>query len=244
MYRLENFCSDYVSEQFSLLQIMVFIHYELCDAADYIVSTAEFQCLQNNEGVNDMRRKAASSCMKRFPNVLHIIENIICLLKGDCALYDGVFPTSGNGHENSITLLLSLAGCLRQQDHYDYNHVLFDPVETHEGQPEELRGSYLLYQGNSLFINFNWLKEQTLDLDYYNNHTGNHQQIHMPPMSILMIAGNLKHAGSPNTSTETVRKFFLYLDPCAGCRMRGLFGDSNDNYIHFDAYHRSLKNSM
>lgn len=241
IYRIEQFSNEYTSQEFSVLQIMVYMYYELSDAADHIEATAEFKALANNHGVNDMQRRAASACIKGFPRVLHILQNFISLLKGDCGLYSDVFPTSGDGTEDSITLLVSLVGCLRQKEHYDYNHVLFGPVERYEGQPEELKGSYLLYQGCSLFINFDWLKEQTLDLDFYNNSTGDFQQIHIPPMSILIIKGNLKHAGSPNKSMCKVRKFFLYLDPCKGCRMLGKFGESgDDNYIHFDAHHRRL----
>ena len=72
------------------------------------------------------------------------------------------------------------------------------------------------------------------------------RKLWMRPMSILVINGNLKHAGSANKSGKVIKKFFLYLDPCGKSRRDSVLKakenfskkgeETSGNYIFFDQY--------
>jgi len=221
-------------------QFMSYCHYTLTEAADYIELNCVFENLENNHGKNDNKRKAASAVISRFPRLVHLLRNIVHLLKEDelFGIQKEVFATSGSGEEDSITLLLALIGCDRQKDHYDYDFEKYLPRDTYDGVADDIRGSYNNFQGASLFINFS-LTPQKLDLDYCDEETGEYVTLIIPPMGLLVIRGDLKHAGCANTTGNMVRKFFLYLDRCKGCRLQGEFENgARDNVIYFDSHSR------
>jgi len=225
---------------------MSFCHFVLLDAADHMELNCLFENLLNNNGRNDNRRKAASETMSQFPRLVHLLRNVVNVLKED-GLFGPekqVFATSGNGEEDSITLLLALTGCGRQMEHFDYDHNLYIPRASFEDVPEHMRGSYLRFNGASLFINFS-LDDQSLDLDYHENDTGDFAKLIIPAMGLLVIRGDLKHAGAENNSGNLIRKFFLYLDPCRGCRMQGECDDGEKaNVIYFDEFYREYEVSV
>lgn len=221
-------------------QFSSYCHYTFTEAADYIELNCVFENLENNHGKNDNKRKAASAVISRFPRLVHLLRNIVHLLKEDelFGIRKEVFATSGSGEEDSITLLLALIGCDRQKDHYDYDFEKYLPRDTYDGVADNIKGSYNEFHGASLFINFS-LAPQKLDLDYCDEETGEYLTLIIPPMGLLVIRGDLKHAGSANTTGTKIRKFFLYLDRCKGCRMQGEFENgARDNVIYFDSHSR------
>jgi hypothetical protein len=241
---------------FTVENVMVYLHHLFKDVSDEIFNNlydsneanpfAKFTPLHNNSekpSQNDYLRRSANASYKGNKRLRDVIENIKCLLLRDKIVHKNTFFTSGSGEAFSITLLLALVNCKRQQDHFDYDPVLYAPNEDYDGVDDKYVGSYLNYNGASMFINFSWVDWQSLDLDEWDmDLKGEHKKLWMRPMSILIINGNLKHAGSNNKSGKVTRKFFMYLDPCLGSRKKFVTSEngkiSADNHIFFDQYFR------
>ncbi len=228
-------------------KLMSYIYYSFLKLANEIESDSNVikVPLRNGAIKNDHKRLAANMLLrlKRHQRVLDILKNITVLLKEEELVGEDAFPCSGSGEDDSITLLFALIDCMKQKYHFDYDPELFVPHANYADNDVETdrQGSYMFFQGASLFINFSWDEEQTIDLDEFENATGAARKLVMPPMSITCIAGNLKHAGSANKRGKPTRKFFLYYDPCRGCRLKGTFKDGNDNYIWFDNCHKKYR---
>ena len=61
-------------------------------------------------------------------------------------------------------------------------------------------------------------------------------------MSLLVISGDLKHAGSANPTDKRTRKFFLYLDPLAGVRERAVKNKKyGGGYVYFNQYQKTVE---
>jgi hypothetical protein len=278
-YELFDFLCD-ESGDFALEDVHVYIYYLLNDAADLIESTMKavtdsdtngvhnmsrsdkdlvdednydnFTVLHNQPGDNDTLRRAANGCLKYNEELRNFLSNIRYVLDFDGVVSLKAFATSGSGEEDSITLLLALVGCSRQEEHTDYDFNLFKAHEDYlwmtAAQKKKYKDSYLNFNGASMFFNMSWSDDQFLDLDYYEEGTWNHRTLKMIRMSILIISGDLKHAGSSNKSGKVIRKFFLYLDPCRNCRLKHVTNEvelcngkatkKKDNYIYFDSYFR------
>jgi hypothetical protein len=240
--------------------LLIYLHYVLCDAADEIFNSiydekmanpyGNFTPLHNNSenpSKNDYLRRSANASYHNNSRLRNIVENIKFMLLQDKVINLQTYFTSGSGEDFSITLLLALVNCKRQQDHFDFDPVLYTPHESHEGVDEKYVGTYLNFNGASLFINFDWLEWQSLDLDERDldpkADKDEFRKLWMRPMSILVINGNLKHAGSANKSGKVIRKFFLYLDPCSGSRREAVLKGSKEktrNYIYFDQYSKMV----
>jgi hypothetical protein len=244
--------------------IMIYLHYVLCDAADEIFNSVYdeklanpyemFTPLHNNSekpSQNDYMRRSANASYSNNSRLRNVIENIKYMLLQDKVINLQTFFTSGSGEEFSITLLLALLSCKRQQDHFDFDPVLYAPHEVYEDVDDNNIGTYLNFNGASLFINFDWFEWQSLDLDEIDLDPkagkDEFRKLWMRPMSILVINGNLKHAGSANKSGKVIRKFFLYLDPCGTSRRDAVLREQENcsskkskeklgNYIFFDQY--------
>jgi hypothetical protein len=200
-------------------------------------------------GENDEMRLAANYCMKSNKPLNDVVQNMVYLVTmEDCCGGSTPFACGGGGEEFSITLLLALVGALRQKEHTDFDPDCFrvyeDYAELHQkdenGQDvylEELESSHNNFNGASMFINFSWNNDHRLDLGEVDRISGEYVYISLPAMSIVIITGDLVHAGSANLSGSVTRKFFLYLDPRPFCRNQGIFkegkGVVNDNFIYF-----------
>jgi hypothetical protein len=254
---------------FSQEQAHIFVYFLLNDAADEIekLTMGEslfnnknkpdinskyngFATLHNNVGSpdrNDNLRRYANGIIKTNMPLKCFINNFRCLLDRDRVIIKEAFGCGGSGEEDSITLLLALLGCTRQEDHYDYDFNLFKAHRNYDWMTPELialyEDSYKRFNGASMFINMSWLETQYLDLDTYTE-SGNHNRISMGKMSITIMSGDLKHAGSANGLSRVVRKFFMYLDPCKGCRLKWVTKEivsgenvsGTDNTIFFDSF--------
>jgi hypothetical protein len=256
---------DCVGESATLSEenLMVYLHYVLFDAADEIFKSVydeklanpyeKFTPLHNNSekpSQNDYMRRSANSSYCNNSRLRNVIENIKYMLLQDKVINLQTFFTSGSGEEFSITLLLALVSCKRQQDHFDFDPVLYAPHEVYEDVDDNNIGTYLNFNGASLFINFDWFEWQSLDLDEIDLDPkagkDEFRKLWMRPMSILVINGNLKHAGSANKSGKVIKKFFLYLDPCGKSRRDSVLKakensskkgeETSGNYIFFDQY--------
>jgi hypothetical protein len=253
---------------FTQEQAHVFVYYLLNDAADEIEdlyranltpSTCDdddenslydcFTILHNNKGsptLNDNLRRYANGIIKDNLPLKSFIANFRYLLDRDKVVRREAFGCGGSGEEDSITLLFALLGCSRQEDHYDYDFNLFKAHRNYDWMtPQDIaiyEDSYKKFNGASMFINMSWTRTQFLDLDNYTTN-GEHNKIAMEAMSITIIAGDLKHAGCANGFDSVVRKFFMYLDPCRGCRLEWVsrelvLGEKvsvADNKIFFDS---------
>jgi hypothetical protein len=221
-------------------ELMRYIHHEFNDSANDMEQNAKWVNLLNNaEGTkNDNLRIAACVTITNRPRLLNLIRNLLFILRRD-ELFgedtDEMFATSSSGLANSINLLMSLEQCSRQKDHFDYDPQAFKPVLNYADAPRNhMRGSYMRFQGASLFINFSWTETQTLDLEGWDTKNNRQACINIPPMGLLVISGDLKHAGSANPSNKRTRKFFLYLDPIAGVRERAVKTGNKGGYVYFD----------
>jgi hypothetical protein len=154
-----------------------------------------------------------------------LIQNFVYLLKGEECIGNESFACGESGEEFSITLLLALVGALRQQEHTDYDPDLFQAFEDFgelSDSEEELQESCNSYNGASMFINFSWNNCLKLDMGGgLDPSTGESFFLSLPAMSIVVIRGDLIHAGCANYSGAITRKFFLFLDPLPLCRNLG-----------------------
>jgi hypothetical protein len=243
----------------------VYVHHHFLDAANEITArcnaaknkAASWSALENNPGDNDYKRWAANYCMEHNKPLKDLVQNFVYLVKAEGCCGEGAFPCSGNGAEFSITLLVALVDAMRQRDHTDYDPMYFKVYEDFEdlifadydGGEEyrhtELETSCDEFNGASLFVNFSWNKDQRLDIDQINVETGEYEFISLPFMSIMVITGDLVHAGSANQTGSVTRKFFLYLDPRRDCRNQGVFmegqDEERDNFIYFGNSRRAMK---
>jgi hypothetical protein len=261
--------TTYVLEDFLTLEERVYSHHLLLECADEITercdnaddSSPPEQCwsvLTNNpKGKNDNARMAANHCLENNVPLNNLVQNFVHLVAADeCCGGATPFPCGGSGEEFSITLLVALVDALRQQEHTDYNPMYFQAHEDfddlnfadEEGEEpyyhEELETSCDNFNGASMFINFSWNRDQKLDLDSVVHKTGHYKTLPLPAMSIVIIRGDLVHAGSANSSGVKTRKFFLYLDPHPDCRMKGVFkegkGYVQDNLIFFGSTRKTV----
>jgi hypothetical protein len=214
----------------------------LCDLVDPVTEQNGWSTLENNEGKNDNLRKYANHCLENDKPVHDIVMNFVYLVKEEECIGAGAYACGGNGREFSITLLIALVGARRQRDHTDYDADLFQPYEEYDNIPSVYQNSYLDFNGASMFINFSWNNDHKLDLNEIDNKSGQYRFITLPAMSIVIISGDLIHAGSANSSGAITRKFFLYLDPHPLCRNLGIFKEGkntvNDNHIWFGDYYK------
>ena len=242
---------EFIFEDFLTYEVRVYAHHLLLEAADEMFpllfsknnkSQAEnCEILHNNEGINDNNRLAAHYCMKNNKALNNLIQNFVFLIKAEDCVGNNPFACGESGEEFSITLLIALIGALRQQDHTDFDPDLFLAYEDFSEitDEEELVDSCEQYNGASMFINFSWNNSLKLDLGGgIDCNTGESFFIPLPAMSIVVIRGDLIHAGSANTSGEIIRKFFLYLDPKPLCRNQGRHLNENGqivnvNFIYF-----------
>lgn len=243
-YKIRDMCeisSDHeLADIFGTDDLLRYIHHEFNDAANFIEQTCQWVNLLNNEGRNDNRRIAACACISQNERLKILLHNLLYVLRRDKLFGDDsdeMFATSSSGEIDSINLLMSLENCTRQREHYDFNPDAFQPVLDYDDAPaKHVPGSYLRFQGASLFINYSWDETQSLDLDSWDKKNKCYECIKIPPMSLLVISGDLKHAGSANPSnTKRTRKFFLYLDPFAGVRERAVNSKKyKGGYVFFD----------
>jgi hypothetical protein len=232
----------------------VYIHLNLLRAADSISASCDivdpdtgedgWTVLENNAGNNDGLRKAANHCLESDEKVYDIVMNFVYLVREEECIGAGAYACGGNGKEFSITLLIALIGAQRQRDHTDYDPDLFEVYEDFSVVDDVFRDSCAEFNGASMFINFSWNNDHKLDLNETCNKTGKYRFITLPAMSIVIISGDLVHAGSANCSGAVTRKFFLYLDPHPHCRNLGTFlvnGEYiNDNFIWFGSYNKHV----
>jgi hypothetical protein len=254
-----------IFEDFLPMDECIYTHYVLLAAADEITADCDkinpetgvngWTVLENNAGENDGLRRAANHCMRSNKPLNDLVQNMVYLVTmEDCCGGQSPFACGGGGEEFSITLLIALIGALRQQAHTDYDPDCFRAYEDYEDLKdedddgneiyrEELEDSHNNFNGASMFINFSWNNEHKLDLGEVDYFTGEYIYIPLPAMSIVIIAGDLVHAGSANVSGVVTRKFFLYLDPRPFCRNLGEFqegkGYVNDNFIYFGSSRRT-----
>ncbi len=193
-------------------------------------------------GINDNHRLAANYSMKDNSPLNDLIQNFVYLLKGEECIGKDSFACGESGEEFSITLLLALVGALRQQEHTDYDPDLFQAYEDFgelSDSEEELQESCDSFNGASMFINFSWNNCLKLDLGGgLDSTTGESVFLSLPAMSIVVIRGDLIHAGCANYSGAVTRKFFLFLDPRPLCRNLGKYQEIdgkivNVNFIYF-----------
>jgi hypothetical protein len=133
---------------------------------------------------------------QRFANLNHWV---IQVLKDNKLCPSDVKACSSGGGTNTVHLIVAALKCKSQHFHFDYD-------------PETFRDDQNVYKGSSMFINFrnSWT---TLDIGWcHYNHT-KRKHLLIPPMSILVIRGDFKHAGSANLGKIKIMKYFMYLDP-------------------------------
>jgi hypothetical protein len=147
-----------------------------------------------------------------------IIHFVKIIGEGKMVPFDA-HPCASDGSAKKLHLIVGLPLCLPQHFHYDYDPKTFQS----DG-----------YHGASLFINYS-LYSQTLDVGLCEHDPSIRKQIVIPPSSVLLIRGDLKHAGSSNCSDEDeVHKFFMYLDPYDV--KLGNFRKQNSNTLYYDEY--------
>jgi hypothetical protein len=238
--------ATWIMEDFMSEDTLVYAHHLLADASTEISDICDsmsigvnggWTVLHNNESVNDCKRLAANYSMRHNPRLKDLIMNYVFLVKEDGGAGKDAYPCGGSGEEFSITLLIALVNAMRQQEHTDYNPDYFRVYEDHEDVDEEMHTSHQNFNGASMFINFSWNNDHKLDLGEFNKKTGLFNYLPLPAMSIVIITGDLLHAGSANMSGAITRKFFLYLDPHPLCRNLGTFKQKGklvkDNFIYF-----------
>jgi hypothetical protein len=154
-----------------------------------------------------------------FSILIEWIINLVKLIGDGRVVSTDAHPCASDGSANKLHLIVGLPLCLPQHFHYDYDPKSFQ---------------YDGYHGASLFINFS-LHSQTLDVGVCEHDPSKRKQKVIPPLSVLVIRGDLKHAGSSNISDmDEVHKFFMYLDPY-DVKM-GNFRKLNSNTLYYDEY--------
>jgi hypothetical protein len=133
---------------------------------------------------------------QRFANLNHWVVQMV---KDNKLTPRNTFPCSSKGKANSIHLIVADVSCLAQHFHFDFD-------------PETFRNDPNIYNGSSLFIHFrnSWA---SLDVGWCHHNPTQRKQLLIPPMSVLLIRGDFKHAGSANTGPTKIMKYFMYLDP-------------------------------
>jgi hypothetical protein len=250
-----NRTTAWIFEDFLDDEERVYIHRNLTRAADIICDYCEvvdpmtklngWTKLENNaDGENDGMRLAANHCLESDKPVYDIIMNLVFMVKEEECIGAGAFACGGSGKEYSITLLLAMIGAKRQRDHSDYDPDLFRVYEDYSDINPAYYNSSAKFNGASMFINFSWNNDHKLDLNEIDNKTGQYRYVRIPAMSIVIISGDLIHAGSANCCGVATRKFFLYLDPHPLCRNLGTFLENGkvvkDNFIWFGDYYKLI----
>ncbi len=180
--------------------------------------------LLNNSKKRDRKRRAVNFNLEqddknRNSNKIYwLVRNIVNLLIAAGVFPSTVFPTSGNGKQDSMTILINLPGCLPQMFHYDYDTDLWKVKRSTSATKCDIDK----YLGRSMMFNFSMHQTQSLDLFDEFNPNAPRPKIMIPPMTLLVFDGDLKHAGPSNTSSGaekvTYIKLFMYADVCPGMR--------------------------
>jgi hypothetical protein len=133
---------------------------------------------------------------QRFANIIHWILNI---LKDNGLVPHDCHPCAASGATNSLHLLVAEVGCMPQHFHYDYD-------------PESFRDASDAYKGSSMILNY-MSTTVTIDVGWLCHDPTKRKTIQIPPLSLFIFRGDLKHAGSENKSLNSISKYFWYLDP-------------------------------
>jgi hypothetical protein len=150
---------------------------------------------------------------QRFSNIIHWIVQI---LKDNCLVPNNCQPCAASGIMNSMHLLVAAENCLPQHFHYDYD-------------PDTFRDSSDSYKGSSMVINY-LRSSVTIDIGWCYYNPTQRKAIVIPPMSLFLFRGDLKHAGSANTTQQQLLKFFMYLDPPD----KPGFRSQNEDTLYYD----------
>jgi hypothetical protein len=183
------------------------LHVE-CNDAKRVAYTSSFDVRKLVIQLHRKGQSVLSDVDQNHFEFANIIDSIIELVTSLGIVPVNMYPTSSNGVMKSLHLMVSFPGCLPQHFHFDYDPKTF---EVKEG----------VYRGSSMFINF--LKSAvTLDIGVHEGDPTKRRVITVPAMSILVLRGDFRHAGSANNTNHECWKFFLYLDPydkvCGGFR--------------------------
>lgn len=179
------------------------------DSAEIFIGIVNNDVGDDHHNVDDGKRQSTyiniyDEQYEQFKNFTLNVRNLI--------IYTGAvpincFPTSGNNEPNTVTLILQLSGALVQHMHYDFNW--HDYVPHRSGNRDDI-GKHLRFNGCAEFINFSF-DVQTIDLPEHNYVANQNGKLENSAMSLMLMKGSQRHAGSPNPTEFCTAKFFQYI---------------------------------